>query len=308
MRFKKTYIGIVFILLSPCLRAQENLDSLLNLIMGEETEIVAYTFKSTRIISTHSIERMQHRDLDFRVSHRFGKLNSGSYNFFGLDQSNSQLGLEYGVTDWLMVGIGRGTFNKTVNSFAKFSLLRQKKGGENCPVSLSLFSGIFINTTKFTDTTRLNYFTSRLSFANQILIARKFNERLSLQFSPTMIHRNLVPFESDPNDLFAAGFGGRYKFSNRFALTFEYFAIFPKSSGSMIYTNPLSIGVDIETGSHVFQIFLSNCTAMAEPQIIGESDGLWLNGDIHLGFNISRVFTLKGKEFEEKSKKRLHAN
>ena len=242
----------------------------------------------------HSIERMPAGQLDVRISHRFGTLNSGGYNFFGLDQSNIHLGLEYGILNWLMVGVGRSEFEKTYDGFAKFSILRQSTGAKEMPVSVSVVTSISLKTLKFPDPSITNYFTSQLAYVTQILVARKISEGLSVQLTPSYLHRNLVATELDPNDIYALGAGARLKLTKRISLNGEYYYIAnPKTYMSQQIYNPLSVGFDIETGGHVFQLFFTNSLGMTEKQFIGATTGQWKKGDIHFGFNISRVFTLK---------------
>lgn len=278
---------------------EEDLEKLLEKEIEKKSDFTIATFKATRLINGQTIERMQKGDLDVRISHRFGNVNSGAYEFFGIDQSSTFLSLEYGITDWLMAGIGRATFQKTFNGFCKLSFLRQCSGKQNMPVSVSLFEGVSCNGLKWPDTERSNYFESRLSFTHQILIARKVNSKISLQLSPALVHRNLVKYKNENNDLYAMGLGGRYKFTNRFAITAEYFYVYGLiNSGPLKYYNPLSVGFDIETGSHVFQVHVTNSCAMTENGFIGETTGNFFDGDIRIGFNISRVFTLKNKKKE----------
>ncbi len=267
---------------------------------NEETNYTAATFKSTRIMNGHSIERMPPGQLDFRISHRFGTLNSGAYNFFGLDQSNIHFSLEYGFLKWLMAGIGRGSFEKTFDAFAKFSLLRQSEGAINMPVSVSLVSSIALKTIKFPVETRTNYFSSRLAYTTQVLVARKFSQGFSFQITPSYVHRNLVATELDPNDLYAVGAGGRIKLTKRISFNGEYYYLVnPKDDFSQQIYNPLALGFDIETGGHVFQLIFTNSLGMIEKAFIGETAGSWTKGDIHFGFNISRVFTLKRNSAQE---------
>jgi hypothetical protein len=274
--------------------AQDDLMNILNQNTPSETNYTTATFKSTRIMNGHSIERMPAGQLDVRISHRFGTLNSGGYNFFGLDQSNIHLGLEYGITNWLMIGVGRSEFEKTFDGFAKFSILRQSKGAKEMPVSVSVLTSVALKTLKFPDQTRTNYFTSRLAYVSQVLVARKINEIISVQLTPSYVHRNLVATELDPNDIWALGGGARLKITKRISLNGEYYYIAnPKTYLSQQIYNPLSLGFDIETGGHVFQLFFTNSLGMTEKQFIGGTTGQWKKGDIHFGFNISRVFTLK---------------
>lgn len=150
-------------------------------------------------------------------------------------------------------------------------------------------------------TTRTNYFSSRLTYTNQILIARKFSSSVSIQLTPTYIHRNFVETSKDDNDVWALGVGGRFKLSKRISLNLEYYYIISQETAKN-YDNSLTIGFDIETGGHVFQLFFSNSRGITEQQFIPETTGNWLNGDIHFGFNISRTFVLKKpKEFREKT-------
>ena len=257
-----------FLAFSFVVTAQNDLMDLLNQDTKPEITYATATFKSTRILNGHSIERMQAGQLDFRIAHRFGLLNSGPYEFFGLDQSNIHISLEYGIFNWLMVGAGRGNYEKTFDGFTKLSILRQSSGARFMPVSISLFSSVALKSVKWADPERTNYFSSRLSYTAQVLIASKISQGLSIQISPSYVHRNLVAT--------------------------EYYYVLNANNTYMsqpVY-NPLSIGVDIETGGHVFQLLFTNSLSMIEKGFIGETTGRWLKGDIHFGFNISRVFTL----------------
>lgn len=295
-KFFKSIVISSLLLISFQSKGQD-LDSLLATSTQPQTVYATATFKSTRVVNGHSIERMKKNQLEFRVSHRFGELNTGSYNFWGLDQGTIHLALEYGLTDWLEVGIGRSTYEKTVDGFGKISLLRQSSGVSNMPIQLSYL----LSTEHIGSKLNPNYTNgySRSSYIQQILIARKFNDNLSIQLAPTYIHRNLVPTELDKNDLFSMGLGGRLKLSKRISLNIEYFYVYrgnesalnSPNSGTTKYYNPLSIGVDIETGGHVFQIMLTNSLAMREGGFIGKTTGSWSNAGLHLGFNISRVFS-----------------
>lgn len=275
--------------------AGQDLEAFLEEQMEETTEYISATFKATRIMNGHSIERMPEGQLDFRISHRFGRVNSGAYEFFGIDQANIHLSLEYGILDWLMIGAGRGTFEKTVDGFVKISPLRQSTGARNVPVSVSFMSGIYVNGLRWNEPERENFFYHRISYAHQLLIARKFNQRFSLQLTPSYLHQNLVETVFDPNDLFALGAGTRFKLTTRISFNAEYFYVFAPDGNylSAEIFNPLAVGFDIETGGHVFQIILTNSVAMRENGIIGYTTGRWIDGDIHIGFNISRVFQLK---------------
>lgn len=288
--------GILFIFQGFTLLLNgQDLESLLMDQMEESTELTSATFKSTRILNGHSIERTPEGQLDFRISHRFGRVNSGAYEFFGLDQAHIHLSLEYGIKDWIMVGIGRGTFEKTVDGFTKLSLLRQSTGARNMPVSVSLMSGIYINGLRWSEPERDNQFGHRLDFASQLMIARKFSPGFSAQLTPSYLHRNLVETVEDPNDIFGLGAGTRLKLTKRITFNAEYFYLFKPDNKTLSQElfHPLSLGFDLETGGHVFQFILTNSVGMRENAFLGHTSGRWLNGDIHLGFNISRVFQIK---------------
>lgn len=264
-------------------------------IFGEEeptTEYAYASFKTTRICIGQSIENPPNGNLVFVVSHHFGAINQGFYEFFGLDQATTRIGFEYGVNDWIAIGIGRSTLNKTFDGFVKLKLLRQSSGLRNMPLSVSYFGSTAISTLKWQDPDRKNYFTSRMSYAHQILIARKFNKSITLQLMPTLIHRNFVETEADENDVFSIGIGGRAKISNRVSINAEYYYLLPGQTADDYY-NAFTIGVDIETGGHIFQLFATNGRGAIEQYYIPQTSGSWLNGDIHIGFNITRAFTVK---------------
>lgn len=256
-----------------------------------ETNYTTATFKTTRLIDGHTVENVGKGVLDVKISHRFGTLSNGAYELFGLDNATMRMGLDYGITKNLMVGIGRSTFQKTFDAFLKIKLLRQSTGKRKMPVTVSYVPTIALRTLKWDDPNRKNYYSSRLSYTHQLIIARKFSEGTSLQLMPTYIHRNLATLASDPNDLFAIGIGGRQKLTKRISLNAEYYYQIPKYriDGT---TDALSVGFDIETGGHVFQLHFTNSRAMTEKNFITETTGKWEKGDILFGFNISRVFTI----------------
>ena len=272
--------------------------SMLDEIELEEDQAYAFaSFKTTRVVNSHSVEHVAGGVLDFRINHRFGFVNGGIKEFFGLDQSTVRLGLDYGLNDWFMIGIGRSSYEKTLDGFAKIKVLRQGADGKGSPVTMNVFSNIDLTTQTYADSARNEDFKSRLGFAHQVIVARKFSEGLTLQVMPTLVHRNLVETKLDNNDIFSLGVAGRLKLSKRVTLNAEYFYT-DKSTLGEDFKNSLSIGFDIETGGHVFQLHVSNSTAMHYSGFVGETVGDFFDGDIHFGFNISRVFTLrKPKEF-----------
>jgi Membrane bound beta barrel domain (DUF5777) len=293
MRF---YAIALTILCSAPLAAQDDLLSLL----GTDSLEVEYTnasFKTTRVINSHSLENTAHGVLDFKIGHRFGLLSEGASNFFGLDQATIRLGLDYGVTDRLMVGIGRSSFEKTVDGFAKYKFLRQCDAGCSMPVTLAVVAAGSMTTLPADEVPwygegRTDYFTHRLSYSLQMIVGRKFNESFSFQLMPGVVHRNLVAGVDDRNDLINIGGAGRYKITRRLAFNAEYFHVLPDQGPRDNYYNSVSMGFDIETGGHVFQLHFTNSTGMFERAVITETTGDFFDGEIHYGFNISRVFTL----------------
>ncbi|MBH2004782.1 MAG: hypothetical protein I8H66_08845 [Sphingobacteriia bacterium] len=276
----------------PGVQAQEK--DLLDLVDdGKEPHtIVTNAFKSIRIINGHSMEFLAPGTMDFRILHRFGQINQGTKNLFGLDQASMRLGLDFGLTRKLQVGIGRSTFKKELDCYIKYAPIRQSAGSHAFPVTIALVGGATINTLPFADPTRTNYFSSRVAYYVQTIIGRKFSDRITLQLTPTMVHHNLVPLATQPNDVFAVGFGGRIKASQRIAFTWDYFYNINGLEKGVNY-NPLSVGVDIETGGHVFQLHFSNATGMNERAFITETTNTWEKVDLRFGFNLSRIFQLK---------------
>jgi hypothetical protein len=253
---------------------------------------VVATFKGTRIINGHSVETPGHGTLIFLISHRFGTLNSGAYNFFGLDQATIRLGLEYGLTDRLAVGIGRSSLEKTFDGFVKYRALRQSTGLGASPVSVTLLGATALTSLRYTNEGFEHTFPHRLTYTWQALVARKFTPGLSVQVSPTVVHRNLVDAEADENDVYAVGFAGRQKLTKRLALTVEYYYRLPNSRASGL-RDALAAGLDIETGGHVFQLHVTNSRGMIEPFFVPRTSGDFFKGDIYFGFNVARNFTLK---------------
>jgi hypothetical protein len=270
-------------------------------------------FKSSRVINGHSMEFIGKGVLDTRILHRFGLIKSGINNFYGLDQANMRLGFDYGLTEDLTIGIGRSNVGKEYDGFIKYRVVHQSVGGKHhSPVSVVLVTGMTLNSTPWVDPTRTNFFSSRLAYYNQVIIGRKFTEAFSWQISPTHVHLNIVPTQFDINDVFAVGTGARIKISRRTAFVVDYHYILKDLSKNLFfesegdnnngplqidnYVNPLSVGFDIETGGHVFQLHFSNSTGMNEKAFITNTSNKWGKGEIRFGFNLSRVFTVSKKK------------
>jgi len=260
---------------------------------SKEVNYTENTFYSTRVVNGQSTEGITQNRLDFRIEHRFDLIKTGFPEFFGLDHAYTLFGLEYGIKDWVMVGINRTSSTQAISGFTKISLLRQSTGSVNMPLSVSFFIEPSYAGLPVDNSGVLGDFFTQLSYTSQILISRKFNDKFSAQLSPVWIHRNKVVSLTNNNDIIALGISANYKFTPTLSVTGEYY---PVLNPSVYYTNhnsnSLSFSFDINTGGHLFQIVLSNSTDLIEKNFIGETTGKWLNGDIHLGFNILRKFDL----------------
>lgn len=288
----------------------QNTKDLMNQLDKENSNQVNYTtatFKTTRLINGHTVENVGKGVLDVKISHRFGTIggtDGGAYNLFGLDNATMRMGLDYGINRFLMIGIGRSTYKKTYDAFFKMKLLRQSMGSRNMPITLSYVPTIAVKTAPRPPANRKNYYSSKISYSHQLIIGRKFSAGTSLQLMPSLVHNNLAEYAGDPNNLLAIGFGGRQKLSKRLSLNVEWYYQLPgnkllenKDATSGIVNrkasiNSLSVGIDIETGGHVFQLHFTNSRAMNEAAFIGETTDQWSKGHISFGFNISRVFTI----------------
>ena len=289
-----------FLLLSNASIGQDLLDELdKNIEVPKQFSIA--TFKSTRVINGHSVETMAKKHLDFRIAHRFGTLGNGAYELWGLDNATMRISLEYGLTDRLMVGVSRSSLQKTYDYLVKYKLVRQstQKGS---PVSITAIALADAITLESSPSFLFYRNIERFSYVGQLLIARKMNENLSLQLSPTLLHRNSVEDLGEANTWAVLGVSGRMKLTKRTSINGEYFYRVPLENGRIgvisptsLYRNSLSIGFDIETGGHVFQLHFTNSVGMVERQFLVQTDGRWLKGDVHYGFNISRTFSFDKK-------------
>ena len=289
MKLKPALLLLAFI--STKAFAQDTTDLMKQL--GEDQpqkELVYASFKSSRVIMSQSVEMLRAGVLDFRILHRFGKVNGGFYEFFGLDgPATVRLGLDYGLTNNFSIGIGRSAYKKELDGFLKFRPLQQSTGPNASPVSIVAVAGL----TYAADTVTKRAHTAD-RFANywQVLIGRKFSEAVTFQIMPTLLHRNFV-LQGEHNDLFAEGIGGHVKLSRRISLNVDYYYVFNRSPGMR---NPLSIGFDIETGGHVFQLHFTNAMGINERSFLSETADNWGDGDIQFGFNISRSFQIKKRK------------
>ncbi len=291
MGLRNSIVIAFFIGMAFSVAGQE--DDLLSLLEDEETvEYVTASFKADRVINLHSLENTAAGELDIKISHRFGFLSGSFYELFGLDQSTIRIGGDYGITNRLLVGIGRSSYEKTYDAFVKFKLLRQSTGARKTPITACILGTTAIKTIKFSDPDRENFFSNKLFYTGQLILGRKFSKTFSLQLSPTIVHRNLVATNAEENDVFALGAGARFKLGKRTSLNAEYIYVLPDQLAPG-YRNSLSVGFDIETGGHVFQLHFTNSTSMIEKGFIAETVGDWEAGDVHFGFNVSRTFNIK---------------
>ncbi len=272
---------------------EEDIFNELENITTKANEEVIATFKSTRLMLGQSTERVKAEQLHFRISHVFSKIK-GIDNFFGLDNlNNMHISFEYGLSDYIQLGLARSNKpDKTYSSSIKISALRQKNGETPFPFSLSYFGGVDYKSRTYTPEERNNNFSGRLDYINQVLIGRKMSEKLSLQVSPTWIHRNLTDNVDEPNDIYSLGMGGRYLISRSTSINLEYFYTLPTFDTHDIKNNTLTVGVDVETGGHVFQLFLTNAFALHPGKFALNQSGDFFARDINIGFSLLREFSL----------------
>lgn len=266
--------------------------SLLSLIeTDEEINYTKYSFKTNRIINLHSLESTAEGVMDVKISHRFGTVDEGIYNLFGMDVATQRIGVDYGITDQLTVGVNRNSVKKAFDGFVKYKFLRQSTGKRNMPITAAIMTSAAIETQKWDNPDRDNYFSSRLFYTTQLIVGRKFNDYFTLELVPTYIHRNLIKTTDEKNDVYALGVGGRIRLTRRMTFNGEYIYVLPNQLSSA-YKNSLSIGLDIETGGHVFQLHFTNSTSMSEYGFITQTENNWGKNAVRFGFNVSRVFTL----------------
>ncbi len=283
------FVSVLFVCFAVV--AQED-DDLLSMLGEEETtDYTTASFKTNRVINLHSLESTAKGVLDVKISHRFGILSGGFSELFGLDAATIRIGADYGISDLITIGVGRSSFEKTYDGFVKYKFLRQSTGKRNMPITAAALATTAIKTTPWRNPDRENYFSSRLYYTVQLIVGRKFSEGFTLQLSPTLVHRNLVRTEAEANDVYSIGIAARQKITKRLTINAEYIYVLPDQLADG-YRNSLSIGFDIETGGHVFQLHFTNSTSMVEKGFINETNNNWLDGDIHFGFNISRVFSV----------------
>ncbi len=267
----------------------------------DETPVqrVKASYKNSKVINAQSLETTNKGNMDFRISHRFGSVNGGIYELFGLDRAFLRLSFDYGIFDRLQAGIGRSNYEKSYDAYFKYRILWQTENKKKMPISVLWYSSISVNTLRY-NATIIGYerdFLSRLNYTNQLIIGRKFSNKLSFQLMPTMVWRNFVNTDMEKNIVYIIGSAGRIKMTNRVAINAEYHYALPNQLGSL-NTNSLSIGFDIETGGHVFQLHFTNSPFMLDKAYLTETTGKWLKGDVFFGFNLTRTFDFRKKKKE----------
>lgn len=274
--------------------------SVLAIGMSYSQEKIWNTFEGTRGLSNHSTEMLYKRNMEFRVSHKFGDFagsNGGLQNFYGLDNlADVRIAFEYGITNNINVGLGRskGVNERTgvVDMFGKMRLMQQEKNGK--PLSITYVSSMAFSYKEASkDSTSSNYYqsaTERLIFTNQVILARKFSDRFSLQLNAGYHHRNLVTY-NDVNGMLFTGGLARFRFTKTLGLIAEYNHVWNRT-GNTEQTNPLAFGFEILTGGHNFTLVVSNHKGINENIFLSNTTSDWSKGQWRIGFTINRRFKL----------------
>lgn len=264
-----------------------------------EIKQVREAFIGSYIINSQSTNTVQRGRLDFLILHRFGEFSDGAFNGFGLDYAAIRLGFDYGITDRLTVGIGRSSVGKNYDAHLKYRALTQTAGGnQNMPVSLVFFTGTALSATELKRQTAIqeeNQFINQLVYTYEAMISREFSDKLAFQASTTLLHRNTVPYADKDHNILAFGVGGRLKLSKRVYLVGDYSYVVNHTEEGLY--NPAALGLDIVTGGHVFQTYITNSVGFIQKEFLTATTGNIAEGDIRIGFTVKRAFMLK-KEVE----------
>ena len=289
MKIKTLLSFILFGLSIHTAMAQDDLLDQLD-VKSDKKEIATAAFKALQIGNMQSTKLPVKGELYILISHRFGDLTEGFQNFFGLDDANTKIGGIYGVANWLSIGVSRHTFQKTYELGLKYKLANQMIGG--FPITIVGYNTLDVNS----ELDKVNYpqlqFSNRLAYSSQLLISRKISESFSLEFATLYTHKNLYDNTAEYTDLLSLGYGARYKLSKRLSVNLEYATRLSAFEGFLAtkYHNPLTVGLDIETGGHIFQMVFSNSQAMNDVAVFSNATGQWDKKGIYFGFNMYRVF------------------
>jgi hypothetical protein len=286
----KTIKLFFLLLITPCVVAQNDDPFAVLGDWDDEEGSGIKTFRSVRIVNMHSVEIPDTRELIFSIGHRFGNVRSGLYEMFGLDLATIRLGFDYGINPWLGAGIGRSTFHKNIDTYLKARVLKQGDRMDS-PVSLSYYISASQPTLRQLFPAEHDNFAGRLSLVNSLLVSRKFSDAFSLQLNPIWLWSSYLPEaqEESANKL-SLGIATRLRLTSMTHLNLEY--IHAVTDDGIENTSPLSVGFDIETGGHVFQLFFSNTQGIFDRAYLVNTRGTWGNGDVYFGFTITRVFYL----------------
>lgn len=267
--------------------AQDRLMQQLDSVTPQEKQVETNAFKGLQICNMQSTKLPAKGELYILISHRFGDLSKGLDNFFGLDNAYTKIGGIYGVTNWMSLGVSRHTFNKIYELSAKYKFANQSN--DKFPLTIVGYSTMDINTNLSTDEYHNLKRVNRFAYTTQLPISRKFTDAFSFELTPMYIHKNLYNPETERKDQVVLGTGGRYKLSKRLSLNAEY-AVRLNAPKTSSYHNPLSLGLDIETGGHIFQMVVSNSQPMNDAFVFSNANGKWNGGSLYFGFNMYRVF------------------
>ncbi len=271
------------------LLAQEDLLSQLDSVKSNEKQIETAAFKALQIGNMQSTKLAAKGEWYMLVSHRFGDLSNGLDNFFGLDEAMTKFGGIYGVTNWLNFGASRQTHNKIYELTAKYKMANQEVNG--FPVTIVGYNTMDINTALKKELYPNIKFTDRLAFSTQLLVSRKVNEKFSVELGLINVYKNLYDDTVEQQNVFSVASGLRYKVAKRMSLNLEYAArVITSEKASNPYHNPLTLGLDIETGGHVFQLVFSNSQPMNDVAVFSGASGDWTKGKVYFGFNMYRTF------------------
>jgi len=286
----RTFLAVALVVVPQFIFAQEDdLMRELDSLNQNEKVFELPAFKALQIGNMQSTKVVGKGDLYLVVAHRFGPVKDGVRELFGLDQANTKIQLLYGITPRLQLGLSRDSYEKTYSGTAKMKLYRQS---DKMPVNVALYGSIDINTFLQKSLYPGLKFFDRYAYTTQALVSRRLSENLSLELAPIYVRQNLLDLNYTKTytyNQFLLGIGGRNKFTKRMSLNADYVYNFNKNQNSL-YKNSLTIGVDIETGGHVFQLLFTNSRASNDAAFLTETLGDWKKGEISFGFNLVRVF------------------
>ena len=266
------------------------------LCFSQERDVIDKTFPESRMVNGQSVDLVPEGVLKFIISHRFGAVNEGIYNFFGLDDANMRIGFDYGINRWLAIGIGRSSLNREYDGYFKCKLIRQKNGQSSFPFTLTWYSDMAIQTIRDENPDIETDVVQRTTYAHQLLMARKFSPSFSLQIAPTLIYRNYVETSEESHEVYSIGIAPKLQLTKALSVNVEYYYVLEDQLKEE-FENSLAIGFNFETKGHVFQLSMGNSRGLIEKAFITETTDKWEDGELHIGFHITRDFKIKGKQY-----------